>query len=490
MVARMPGRVHRVVTVATIDTALARDPENADTLAEGPVRTYRRTVAVDERGRAVQTAEFRLAVPYFAWIFLPFFRAALRTPDGDRRHWWFPPDRFDARASSVLGTLCAVAVVFGYLNTLFSQTIAFAGDEFGASNGAQGVAGGVVRTGGLLALVLVAMADRRGRRSVVLATAVGGCLLAATGALAPSLGWLAATQVLTEAFAVALLIVVPIIAVEELPAGSRAYAIGLLAMSAALGAGFCIMALRLADLSVQGWRFVYVIPLLGLLLVPGIARRLPETRRFERRRAVGAKGHSRRFWLLVAGAFLLNLFIAPDSQFNNRFLKHERGFSGGRVALLSIGTGTPGALGVIVGGLLADRYGRRPVAAVSLIGGTAFTVLFYFATGWLVWIWALIASVIGGAQIPALGVYGPELFPTALRGRANGLIYGFGLGGAGLGLVAAGALADHFGRVGPGMAILALGPVLLAVLVLAAFPETAGRELEELNPEDQPLTAG
>src|SRR5438105_12676184 len=154
--------------------------------AEGPVRTYRRTVAVDERGRAVETAEFRLAVPYFAWIFVPFFRAALRTPDGDRRHWWFPPDRFDARASSVLGTLCAVAVVFGYLNTLFSQTIAFAGDEFGASNGAQGVAGGVVRTGGLLALVLVAMADRRGRRSVVLATAVGGCLLAATGALAPS----------------------------------------------------------------------------------------------------------------------------------------------------------------------------------------------------------------------------------------------------------------------------------------------------------------
>ena len=56
--------------------------------------------------------------------------------------------------------------------------------------------------------------------------------------------------------------------------------------------------------------------------------------------------------------------------------------------------------------------------------------------------------------------------------------------------MAAGALADHFGRIGPGMAILALGPVLLAVLVLAAFPETAGRELEELNPEDQPLTAG
>jgi hypothetical protein len=34
------------------------------------------------------------------------------------------------------------------------------------------------------------------------------------------------------------------------------------------------------------------------------------------------------------------------------------------------------------------------------------------------------------------------------------------------------------------MAILAVGPVLVAALVLGVYPETAGRELEELNPED------
>ena len=36
------------------------------------------------------------------------------------------------------------------------------------------------------------------------------------------------------------------------------------------------------------------------------------------------------------------------------------------------------------------------------------------------------------------------------------------------------------------MSILAAGPLLLAVLVLAAYPETAGKELEDLNPEDRP----
>src|SRR5438093_13576440 len=76
--------------------------------AAGPVTEYRRTVTVEGGNEATQTVEFRLAIPYFAWIFIPFFRAALRTPAGDKPHWWFPPQRLDARASSTLATLAAV----------------------------------------------------------------------------------------------------------------------------------------------------------------------------------------------------------------------------------------------------------------------------------------------------------------------------------------------------------------------------------------------
>jgi len=35
------------------------------------------------------------------------------------------------------------------------------------------------------------------------------------------------------------------------------------------------------------------------------------------------------------------------------------------------------------------------------------------------------------------------------------------------------------------MAILAAGPLLLVLLILVAYPETAGRELEDINPEDR-----
>ena len=88
--------------------------------------------------------------------------------------------------------------------------------------------------------------------------------------------------------------------------------------------------------------------------------------------------------------------------------------------------------------------------------------------------------------IPALGVYGPELFPTSLRGRANGIIAVLAVAGSVVGLLVAGYLSDRWGGLGPPLAVLSVGPLLMALLVLAAYPETAHRELEELNPEDEP----
>src|SRR5205823_1922893 len=138
---------------------------------------------------------------YFRWLFTPLFKRAFRRGEPSRWPWWHPPQRMDARAATVLGTLGIVAIIFGYLNTVFSQTIAFAADEFGSSNSAQCVAGAAVRFGGLLALLLVALADRRGRRRVLMLTAAWGCALTAVCALAPNLVWLSGGQTVARAFA-------------------------------------------------------------------------------------------------------------------------------------------------------------------------------------------------------------------------------------------------------------------------------------------------
>jgi MFS family permease len=463
--------------------------------AEGPVTSYRRTVEVDRSAgdgvAVVQTVDFRLAVPYFGWLFVVPFKRALARPPTGQTPWWAPPARLDARAASVLGTLALLTVAFGYLNTLFTQTIPFAGEEFGAGNRSLGVAGSVVRVGGLLALVVVARADRRGRRSVLLFSATAGSLLTVTGAFAPSLAWLVASQTLARAFATVILVLVAIVAAEEMPAGARAYSVSLLAMAGGLGAGVCVLALRLADLGTRGWRLLYVAPLLALPVVAVVRRRLPESRRYLAAHPRGEmRGHRGRLLLLAASGLLANLFVAPNSQFSNQFLRTERGYSGGLIGLLSVTTGTPGAVGIVVGGRLADVRGRRLVAAVALAAGTLFSAAVYFASGWAIWMLSLFGTMISDASIPALGVYGPELFPTGLRGRANGAVAVASLAGSAVGLAAVGVMADRFGRIGPAMAVAAVGPLLLAVLVLAAYPETAGRELEDINPEDRPLRPG
>ncbi|MDQ3570771.1 MAG: hypothetical protein M3396_09175, partial [Actinomycetota bacterium] len=118
--------------------------------------------------------------------------------------------------------------------------------------------------------------------------------------------------------------------------------------------------------------------------------------------------------------------------------------------------------------------------------GVGATVLMYLSSGWPLWAWSVTGSILGAATVPALGVYGPELFPTSLRGRANGLIAAPARLGSVAGLLVVGHLAASSDSLGPAMALLALGPAVLAVAVVVAYPETAHRELEELNPEDAP----
>lgn len=456
---------------------------------DGPFRHYRREVHVlaaeGSTVAVVVRAEFRVAVPYFGFLFVwPLRRTLVRAP-GSASPWWAPPQVLDARAASVLGIVCLASLLVGYQSTLLTQTIAFAAEEFGSSDRAQGVALAVARVGFVIALVLATIADRRGRRAVIIGTALAGPVLAATGALAPTLAWLTASQFSARPLALALGIAIGIVAAEEMPAGARAYAVSVMSLVTALGAGVCVMALPLADLGPGGWRLVYLVTLAGLPLAVSVARNLPESRRFSApHRRSRLRSHGWRFWMLAVSAFLGNLFVSPASSFQNRYLIDERGFSASRITLFTIATNTPGGIGVVVGGRLADLRGRRIIGAVALGLGTGLTVLMFWWAGWPLWAVSVAGAVVGAAAIPALGVYGAELFPTSLRGRANGVIVLLGLVGSSVGLLAAGSLAEGFGSFGPAMTILAAGPLLLTILVLVAYPETAMRELEELNPED------
>jgi MFS family permease len=488
-------------------------------LDHGPFDEYERSVEVVPLGggqhRVHETTTFRLAIPYFAPLFTGLYKHALKRSSGTRGHypWWAPPDRLDARSSRVLALLCMLSIITGYLGSLISQTLTFAADEFDVGTDSQGEVLAAVRLGAVLTLGIIALADRRGRRIVLVVGSIVGCVTAALGALAPNLFLLGTTQTFSRACALAVGVLVLIVAAEEMPAGSRAYAVSVTTMTGALGAGMVLWMLPLADLSDTAWRAIYLVPLLGLLPILHVGRLLPETRRFEARAAMleaqraddtaGAEGiggvehpgaagggvtsAGGRFWLLAASAFLGTVLFAPASQFQNEFLREEHGFSAGAITLYVILSNLPGGIGIVVGGRLADTYGRRRVGALALFGGAIFTTMRFLGDSWMLWVGGLLGSLIGAAAVPTLGVYGPELFPTDRRGSANGGITLFGVLGSVVSLLVVGQLADRWGGLGEPIALMTLGPLLLAILIWVAYPETARLELEELNPEDREL---
>jgi MFS family permease len=476
----------------------APDGDRAWTLVEGPFRSYRRTLSVrsleDGRHEATDRVDYELATPFWRPLMaLPVRRLLGREP-GRRRAFWTPPGRLDARAATVLSLLAALAIVQGMTGTMVTQTIAFAADEFrpGQDNAfVQSVVLSALRVEALLALVLTVLADRRGRRRMLVVSGAITIVATAAGALAPGLFALGATQVIARGASTTLRLVLVVLAAEELPKGSRAYGLSLLTMAAGLGAGVTVWFLPLADISERGWRFIYLVPLLAIPLVVSAARRLPESRRFTdavSRAPAGRTLDRGRLVLLGATFFLTALFATPASQLQNTYLKDDRGFTGAGITLLTLATATPAGISILIGGRMADAFGRRMVAAIGLLGSTVFVVVHFGTEGAMLWFSAFVSLLLGGLAVPALGAYQPELFSTRARGRGTALVHLTAVTGSVAGLLLVGLLADRTSFV-TAFSVAAIAPVLAVVLVLTRYPETARRELEELNPQDAPGAA-
>ncbi len=473
-------------------------------IVDGPFHEYERTVVASEAddGRVTveQMIRYRTALPFFGRIFRRAIRNELRRlPDGVQRWpWWWPPERQSARISQMVALLCGLAFVVGYATSVTTQTMTFAVDDFGVSDAAQGNALAAIRIGVLMSLGLLAVADRRGRRVVLLGTVTAACIAAAVGSLAPSIYWLTGTQTITRGLATTASILLGVVAAEEVGPRSRAYAVSVLVMTGGAGALVAAMLLPLADIALWSWRLLFLVPLLFLPLCRSVARVLPESRRFvaaestdeddELRRQPEARRHFRnRLLLLAFSGFVYAAFQAPTNQLLNDFLKDERGFSAANISGFRLATTLPGVLGIVIGGKLAEVHGRRAVGAIAVFIGASTTVITYNSEGLAMWLVSIASIVFVAATVPALGVYGPELFPTSLRGRANAVITTVTVVGSATGLVLAGQLDEHYDGLGPAVAWLGIAPLVVMALVVFLYPETAHRELEDINPEDAPI---
>jgi MFS family permease len=156
-----------------------------------------------------------------------------------------------------------------------------------------------------------------------------------------------------------------------------------------------------------------------------------------------AGGLPRSFWVVWAGTVINRLGYVVEP-FLALYLVHGRGLSVGVAGLLISCFGAGAFVSQPLGGLLADRVGRRFTIILGMTGSAAgFIVLGLAPTLVVIGIAAAICGLAIDLYRPAVAAIVADVVATPDRTRAYGLLY-WGLNiGVGVAAVAGGFLAQH-----------------------------------------------
>lgn len=384
-----------------------------------------------------------------------------------------------------ISSLGDVAKAFGHhapTNTIVGQA--------GLSGTELGVGLAVIRLASMGGLPLAGLADRFGRRRMLLLTCGAGLLLTAVAAASPGFWWfvvifavgrppLSATNALSQ-----------VGAAEETGTADRAKAIGLVAAGYAVGSGITALLHGLAN-STLGFRGIFALALVPFVGVALLRRQLVETDRFTAEAAaaehptpvLGAvrRPYRRRLIVVCALAFSVSLVTGPANSFVFIYAQNILHLAGVTTSLMVVGAGAVGLGGLLLGRFLADRVGRRVTGAAATAGLAVAAVIAYSGPHDALYAGYELAALSGGCFAPAAGALANELFPTSVRASVAGWYVAAGVVGAIVGLVVFGAVADVGNRFAIGGVVTFL-PVIAASALYFVVPETKGRELEELWP--------
>lgn len=102
------------------------------------------------------------------------------------------------------------------------------------------------------------------------------------------------------------------------------------------------------------------------------------------------------------------------------------------------------AAGTLIGGPFGDKYGRKAVIWVSILGTAPFSILLPHVSLPYAIIMSFCAGFMLSSAFPSILLYAQELLPTRL-GMISGLFFGFAFGVGGIASAILGGFADKFG---------------------------------------------
>jgi MFS transporter, SHS family, lactate transporter len=337
------------------------------------------------------------------------------------------------------------------------------------------------------ALVFGLLADRYGRRPILMIDILLFSVLELASAFAPTL---IALLVLRAAFGFAMggeWGIGASLVMESIPARARGLISGILQEGYAFG--YLLAAIVYGLLFDRiGWRGMFAVGIVPALLVMYIRRSVEESpvwttlREKPHRNLFQSVAQNWRLFLYVVVLMTaFNFFSHGTQDLYPTFLQVQHHFSTGTVGLIAVVANVGAITGGILFGTLSERIGRRTAIVLAALFGLLMIPLWSLASG------AILLAI--GAflmQVAVQGAWGVipahlnELSPNEVRGTFPGFAYQLGnLLASGNAILQAGFAERRGGNYGMALAVVAAIMAVVIAFLTAVGPEAKGVVFEQ-----------
>ncbi len=419
-----------------------------------------------------------------------------------------PPGGMTIRQERVFLLVGAAALFGGYDTNVFSFTVPQIQLSLHIPEDQVGLTVSYFRLAAIAALLLAWSADLVGRRRLLLFTIFGQGLATLASGFAQDYAQFVWLQIATRVFGYAEEMLCYVVIAEEVAAATRGWSSGTLAAMYYAGGGVASLVFAAIAILPYGWRSLYVIGSVPILLVGLLRRYLPETKRFEVRehevqkfssKLAGimdmsrrlANEHPRRLAAILIGAAGYGFAIWPAAILGQKYLQDVLHFTPPETTMLILPGGLVAVAFNILAGRLSDRIGRKVVVFAACCIAMASFGTFYSGIHWhyvaLLWVPGFFGFLCADSLFQG---FAAEVMPTAYRATVSGLRYLVSILSGALSLALEGPLYDLFHAHGPAV-ILLLATMPIAMIAILYLPEPAGRTLEDLaiQPDRKPVKA-